>query len=378
MKIRVIWLIDSLGLGGAEHLMPIILSHFNTGQFEHRVCVLTHRSGNPIAVKIKDLGIPVDEVPVHNLRNQGNLPRLIRYLKQYQPDIIHTQLESSTTLGTLAASFLHIPAVCTLHVMKHYSKRSREYWRLRLMWISLRFFTKRVFAVSESARQFFIKTEHISPEQIQTLYNGIDLSTFSPKPVEQGDKLKEFNIPLDSKVLMTVAYLREPKGIQYMLQALPVILAVHPQCRYLVIGEGDHKAALQKLAKDLGIENNVIFTGSRQDIPHMLALSDIFVLPTLDDALPTVLAEAMAAGKPIVASQVGGIPEMVINEKNGLLVPPQDPVKLAEACIDLLKHPEKAKVMGETGLDIATRTFNIENQCRQLEDCYKRLVLEKK
>jgi len=371
LKIRVIWIIDSLGQGGAEHLMPVILSHFDSSRFEHRVCALANRSGNPVAAKIKELGIAVDEVPVRNLRSPGNLPRLIRYLSHYQPDIVHTQLESANTLGTLAAAYLHIPSVSTLHVMKYLDWHSREYWRLRFMWAAFRLFNKRIFAVSESARQFFIKSEHISPHRIQTLYNGIDLSVFS---AGKGDKQNEFNIPPGSKVILTVAYLREAKGIQYMLQALPAILAAHPECRYLIVGDGDYRLPLQNLARDLGIENNVVFTGSRQDIPRILALSDIFVLPTLDDALPTVLAEAMAARKAIVASEVGGIPEMVFHGKNGLLVTPRDPVKLAEACLDLLDHSEKSEGLGAMGFEIASRTFNVENQCRQLEDCYKKLA----
>lgn len=377
MRIRIVWFIDSLGLGGAEHLMPVILSHFDTSRFEHRVCTFSNRFGNPNAVNIKELGIPVDEVPIPNLRNPGNLPRLLRYLTHYQPDIIHTQLEFSNTLGSLAAACLRIPTVCTLHVMENKSNRSREYWRHRLMWTSLQLFCNKIFAVSENARQFFIQTEHLAPQKVHTLYNGIDLSLFHFDMDEYLHQREEFNIPLETKVFITIAYLREPKGIQYMLQAFPTILAVHPDCHYLIVGEGEHKTVLQNLARDLCIENNVTFTGIRQDVPALLAMSDIFVLPTLNDALPTVLVEAMASAKPIIASHVGGIPEMVSDGENGLLVPPQDPVKLAEACIDLLNNPEKAKNMGKSGLQVASDRFSIEIQCRQLENYYQQLVLRK-
>jgi hypothetical protein len=137
VKINVIWIIDSLGQGGAEHLMPGILSHIDRGRFELRVCSLQERFGNPIAEKIKELGIPVDMVSVPHLRTPGALENLRRYLREHRADVVHTQLEFSDTLGSLAARLEHIPSVSTLNVIPEPSIRSREFWRHRLMWLSL-------------------------------------------------------------------------------------------------------------------------------------------------------------------------------------------------------------------------------------------------
>lgn len=378
MKIKVIWIIDSLGQGGAEHLMPGILGHMDRTRFDLRVCALQERFGNPIAVKIKELGIPVDMVPIPHLRTPGAMDSLRSYLRDRQPDVVHTQLEFSDTLGSLAARLEHIPAVSTMHVIPEPSIRSREFWRHRFMWLSLKYCSRRVFAVSEGARQHYIKSGGLPPARVQTLYNGIDLSRYTVDEPSKARLRAEFSLPAGAPVLVTVAYLREPKGIQYMLAALPDVLRAHPECRYLIVGDGSHRGALEAQTRELGLENNVVFTGQRSDIPEVLAVSDIFVLPTLTEALPTVLAEAMAAGKAIIASGVGGVPEMVEDGRNGLLLPPAQPDKLAEAVNALLGDPAGRDAMGKAGAAIAAAKFDIDRQCRQLEACYTELAAEGK
>jgi glycosyltransferase involved in cell wall biosynthesis len=378
VKIKVIWIIDSLGQGGAEHLMPGILSHIDHSRFDLRVCALQERFGNPIAVKIKELGIPVDMVPIPHLRTPGALESLRAYMREQKPDVVHTQLEFSDTLGSLAARLEHIPSVSTLHVIPEPSIRSREYWRHRLMWLSLNYCSRRVFAVSEGARQFYIKNGGLPPARVQTLYNGIDLTRYEVDETVKTRLRAELGLPEGAPVLVTVAYLREPKGIQFMLDALPEVLKYHPECCYLIVGDGVHRQALESQTRLLCLERNVIFTGQRTDIPEILAVSDIFVLPTLTEALPTVLAEAMAAKKPIIASRVGGVPEMVEDNRNGLLLPPAQPDKLAAAVNTLLGDPERSAAMGKAGAAIAAEKFDIDRQCRQLEACYSELAAEGK
>jgi glycosyltransferase involved in cell wall biosynthesis len=378
VKIKVIWIIDSLGQGGAEHLMPGILSHIDHSRFDLRVCALQERFGNPIAVKIKELGIPVDMVPIPHLRTPGALESLRTYLRDHKPDVVHTQLEFSDTLGSLAARLEHIPSVSTMHVIPEPSIRSREYWRHRVMWLSLKYCSRRVFAVSEGARQFYIKHGGLPPSRVQTLYNGIDLARYNMDDAVKTRLREELGLPENAPVLVTVAYLREPKGIQFMLDAMPDVVKRHPDCRYLIVGDGIHRQALEDQTRSLGLEKNVIFTGQRADIPEVLAVSDIFVLPTLTEALPTVLAEAMAARKPIIASRVGGVPEMVEDNRNGLLLPPAQPEKLAEAVNSLLDDPARAASMGKDGAAMAAEKFDIDRQCRQLEACYSELAAEGK
>lgn len=374
-KARIVLLIDSLGMGGAERLLTIYLQHFDTTHFEPRVCALQTRQNNPLSAEIQRLGIPVDMVPVRHLRDPLAVPHLVRYLRRQKVDLLHTQLEFSDTLGSIAAKIVGIPTVSTLHTFDDPAKRSRTYWRLKLRWWILNRFSDRVIAVSEGTRQHHLRVGGLAPNKVVTMYNGIDLARFTnPTPTDDVAGRQALGIPPDVPLLTTVAVLRPAKGLQYMIEALPAILAAVPDTYYLVVGSGEHETTLKELARSTGVADRVIFAGTRHDIPNLLALSDIFVLPTLGEALPTVLAEAMAAQKPIVASNVGGVPEMVEPGRNGLLVPPADPASLAEVCLQLLQNKDQAQAMGRTGREIVERCFNVRQQGQHLAKLYQELL----
>ncbi|HXV98249.1 MAG TPA: glycosyltransferase, partial [Anaerolineae bacterium] len=246
---RIVWLIDSLGLGGAERLLVNYLPYFNTAHFQPRVCALQVKNGNPIAADIRRLGVPVDFVPLHHLRDPLGLPRLVRYLRRQGADLLHTQLEFADTLGSMAAKMLRLPSVTTLHTLNTPDQGTRRYWRHQLQWWSLRHFCDRVVAVSEEARQHHIRLGKLAPEKVVTLYNGIDLSGFSLNgQFDRRASRQALGIPPDAPLLITVAVLRPPKGIQYLIEALPTILQAVPEARYLVVGSGQHEAALKELA----------------------------------------------------------------------------------------------------------------------------------
>ena len=140
------------------------------------------------------------------------------------------------------------------------------------------------------------------------------------------------------------------------------------------MGDGPYRPALEQQAAELGIAERVVFAGSREDVARMLAAADVFVLPSLTEALPTVVAEAMAAGLPIVATTVGGIPEMVRHGEAALLVPPADPEALAAAVLRLLANPRQAAAMGRSGRRVVAERFDIRTQARALADDYRALA----
>jgi glycosyltransferase involved in cell wall biosynthesis len=374
---KILYLIDGLGMGGAENLMTSYLQHLDTSFFEPYVCALQVRDGNPIGVKLEEMGIPVDLLPVDHLRDLTALPRLIRYMRGRKIDLIHTQLEFATTFGNLASKILRIPSVCTLHTLSDPEKGSKERRRLVVMWWILRHFCDRVIAVSEETRQIHLRVSGNSPEKVITLYNGIEVDAFHDLEKEQAIHLVEqLGIPASGKILTTIAVLRPPKGIQHLIDAMPAILEAIPDAYYLIVGDGEHRAELEARAKSNKVNDHVIFAGYRSDIANLMAISHIFVLPTLGDALPTVIAEAMAASKPVIASAIGGVPEMVSDGKSGILLPAGDSQKLAEACIQLLQKTEEAEAMGKYGRQVALERFNIAEQVKKTEAIYKDLLVK--
>ena len=371
----IIWMIDSLGPGGAEQLMPTVLKHLRDAGFNIRICALQVRLGNPIAPELERIGLPVDLVPVPNLRHPLNLIRILRYLRSHRPMILHTQLEFSDVLGTIAAKILGIPVVATLHTLDTFTTKKFSPWRLRLRWFVLRAFCDRIIAVSEETRRHHLQFGKLKPDKVITLYNGVDISRF--KNIDQNQSAttrRALNLPLASRVIVTVAVLREPKGIQNMIKALPALLEQVSDLHYLIVGDGNYGAALRKLVSALALEKHITFAGHRTDIPDLLASSDIFVLPTLKDALPTVLIEALAAEIPVIASDVGGVPEIIENGVDGLLVPPNDPASLADACLRLLKNNVLVQQMTLAGSKIVRQRFSINVQIENLSRLYAELA----
>lgn len=375
-KYNIVFIIDGLGMGGAERLMIPILKNLNRENFEPRVCVLQVKDGNPVANSLRALGVPVDLLAVPYLRDITAIPRIRKYLKEVKADLVHTQLEFSDTLGNIASKLLRLPSVCTIHTMpsQEMDRKSRIHQEIETQ--SLRFFCDRVIAVSNEARSFYIKISNLPSQKVVTIYNGIDLANFATNDLrrERINMRRELGIPLDANLLITVAVLRPLKGIQFMIQALPTILAETPNLYYLIVGSGSYQDTLVNEADKAGVKHRVVFAGIRNDIPQLLAASDIFVLPTLTEALPTVLAEAMGARLPIIASAVGGIPEMVTDGENGILVLPGISQELSNACIKLVFNAEMRNSMGNSGWKIVNEKFNIQGQVEKLEKLYLDLI----
>src|SRR5215211_621078 len=372
----IIWMIDGLGPGGAEQLMPATLKHLKDAGYNIRICALQVRSGNPIAEELTLIGIPVDLIPVPTLRHPLNLFRILRYLRRYQPQILHTQLEFSDILGTVAARILGIPTVSTLHTLDTFEEKKSATWRLKLRWFVLRNFCKKILAVSEKTRTHHLQSGRLGAKKLITLYNGIDISRFKNIDKSVQYQLKQsLKLPAQSQIIITVAVLREPKGIQYMLKAMANILDQVPNAHYLIVGDGAYGPPLRALVTELAIQKYVTFAGHRTDIPALLSISDVFVLPTLGDALPTVLIEALAAEIPIIASNVGGVPEIIENEVNGLLVPPADSDALTRACLKLIQNHELTARIIQAGNSVVQERFNIGVQVEQLSCIYEEVSL---
>lgn len=377
MKTRVIWIIDSLGPGGAENITLSLMKNFDKEKFDLRVCVLQVREENPIAKKLEQASIPVDLVSVPTLRHPTNLPKIISYLLKYRPQLVHTQLEFSDILGSLGAKLLGIPSVSTLHTVGLINPKEDQsaHWRNELMWFCQRYFMSCVIAVSDDTRNFHVKEGRLPKNKVITLYNGIDLSLYKDFSQTKLEITKaSLGLPINATVLLTVAVLREQKGIQYMIKAMPTILENVSNLYYLVVGDGEYRETLENLTHSLDLDKYVLFTGHRLDIPEILAAGDIFVLPTLTEALPTVLMEAMAAKKAIVASNVGGVPELVTDGVNGLLVPPAAPSELSKTCLHLIQNEELKNNMSNAGFSIVKNQFTIQLQVDKLSNLYMELI----
>jgi len=181
---------------------------------------------------------------------------------------------------------------------------------------------------------------------------------------------EELGIAADAQIVGTVAILRRKKGHHILLDAIPMVLREFPKTIFLFAGDGPQRKNIEDKILELGIGNNVKLLGLRNDIPEILKTMDIFVLPTLQEALGTSFLEAMAMGKPVVGTKAGGVPEVVKDGINGYLVEPGNPSILAKAIIELLKDKEKAQMMGIEGEKIVRQNYTVEKMCENMYAFY--------
>jgi len=374
-RLRVLYLIDSLGQGGAEHLLVRYLEALPRAGVDPAVVVIQDRDGNPLAGAISELGVPLENLHIDRLRRRGALARVGAAIDRASPDLVHTQLEFSNILGTIAARRRGIPAVATLHTLDRPRPWSRDAVRFRLMARVLATRASRVIAVSHSAAQHFTNRSGAGRRLVTTLHNGIELERFlRPHPGAAARLRSDLGVPETSRFVVTVAVLRPPKGIDDLIAALPGVVLGVPDTHLVVVGDGPARPDLEQAVAAHGVAGRVHFLGHRADVDEVLAAADVFVLPSHTEALPTVLIEAMAAGLPVVATTVGGIPEMVERGSSALLVPPHQPELLAEAITRVLTSPLQAAAMGTAGRRLARTRFDLNRQVGSLVDEYRRVI----
>jgi glycosyltransferase involved in cell wall biosynthesis len=361
-------MIDSLGPGGAEQTLARLVGSLDTDHFEPRVAFLQEREGNPLAHAIRGGGVPVDFVEVGRLRSLAGHIRVLSYLWRVRPDVIHTHLEFSHTLGGIYGRLLGSRPIGTVHTFAM-GRESLEQRRLSLMWWSLRRAHRVVIAPSSAGLAHLQAVGRIPREKLVVMHNGVDLGSFHP--AETADSRREMGIPIEVPLMVTVAVLRPGKGISDFVAAMGLIVSKLPDVIAMVVGDGPMRSELEAQVAELGLTGQVLFTGRREDVANLLRAADLFVLPTHEDLLPTVVAEAMGAGLPVVASAVGGLEEMVDEGVTGMLYPAGDVEALARSCVELLTDVELAKRLGASGRERAERLFDLGSQVTALERLYE-------
>jgi glycosyltransferase involved in cell wall biosynthesis len=317
--------------------------------------------------------VPVHTLAVTRLLRPDAYSQVSGAIDAARPDAIHAQLEFATILGGLAAHRRNIPMISTLHTIGKPDPFTRDALRFRLEARVLRRYADRVVAVSEFARREYLSGLGLPEDRVVTIHNGIEIERFRPEAGARTAARSELGIPPNVPLAVTVAVLRPPKGIDDMLAAMPAALDRQPDLHYLVVGEGSARRDLERLVSKYGLDERVILAGNRSDVPRMLAAADVFVLPSHTEALPTAVSEAMAAGLPVVATRVGGIPELV-DRDTGILVERGDRHALAAAVCDIIEDPDLGRLLGERGARKAEQRLDIRQQARRLVTEYRELV----
>jgi len=230
-------------------------------------------------------------------------------------------------------------------------------------------------AVSHKIKQV-MANDGIAPDRIFVVHSGINPSRFASDPY--GHLINEFNIKDDEKVVINAAHLAGHKGQEYLVKAIPAVIKKIPSARFFIVGEGELLGELKALAETLTLGNKLIFTGFRHDVGAFYKICDLFVMSSLQEGLGTSILDALAMGKPVVATHTGGIPEIISNGETGRLVPPANPDALATAIIELLENPEFAMKMAMNGEKKVRKHFSIDAMVDKNIRVYKQILMKKR
>lgn len=359
-KIKLLLCIPSLVYGGAERTVVNLARYLNRSLFDIRVCCLSQ--GGPLMNQLEMANIKTYILGKRNRFDVRAFGRVAAVFREYQPDIIHCFLFTS-------AFWVAIPALLYKVPVRIYAIRNNPWQDPMIIRFLQRVFILRMFnyltCVSEANKRDFLKIYAYPAEKISVIRNGV-IMIESPK-VSRADP----NIKMDSyPVLGVVGRLTKQKGHSYILQALKKISAEYHKASLWVVGDGPLRAELQATAEALGLNDRIIWFGNRADVFDIMAQFDIYISSSLWEGIPNALLEAMAIGKPIVATAVDGVLE-VLDSGCAVLVPPSEPEALAEAVLRLAMNPDLAASLASKARAKVQREFEICKIVKEYEKLYQ-------
>lgn len=346
----ILYLSTSSGPGGAERVINNLAASLNPERFRAILCLF--RPGW-LQERSESCGIRTFILPTHGMTDWRWAIQFNRLLRQEQVDLIHAHEFDANVQGAFVAALTGIPLIATVHGKNYFWERFRR--RLAYRWVSRR---ATMVAVSENLKEFIVERVGVSPGRVKVLYNGVDRLPHCDR-TEVAKCRRELGLPENHQIVGVVGNLYPVKGHQYLIEGIPSVLAKCPNTSFVFAGRGQLENELKAQVHRLGVEERVFFLGLRQDIPRILAMLDVFVLPSLSEGLSMAILEAMIAGKPVVATQVGGNPELVLHGETGFLVPPRDSQALASRLVTLLTNRRQAAQFAEKSKCRAEGQFSL-------------------
>lgn len=356
----VVHIIHRLQVGGLENGLVNLINHMPPERYRHAIICMTEST--EFRARIKRDGVEIFELhkrPGHDLRLYWRLWRLLRRLR---PEIVHTR-----NIGTLECQAIALLCGVRARVHGEHGRdmsdlhgRNLRYIRFRRV---MRHWLSHVIAVSRDLSEWLVDPVGLPARQITQIYNGVDMQRFRPAEHDARAVLPKNFAPPDAVVLGTVGRFSGEKDQATLLRAFADATAQAPSVplRLVLIGDGPLKTELENLVRERGMTDRVWMPGNRQDVPDLLRALDIFVLPSLGEGISNTVLEAMACGIPVVATRVGGNPELVSDGETGLLVAPANPTQMARALVHYATHADEMRRHGRAGRARVERDFSMNN-----------------
>lgn len=370
MAIRVLYVHGIGEIGGAETDLLALLKGLDRKRFQPFVVC---PSLGPLITEIERLNIPVYGITIPAWRKAKDwiaIPAVIWKLKKlihsWQVNLIHVNDYWWSPLVHAAAKQSHVPVV--VHVRQQIeSCRVRQYGLTK---------PASLFAVSKNIANVLLASG-VDPQKVHVAYSGVDLQSSAPSSDRESLR-NRYGLDSQQPVIGTIANIFPRKGFEYLIDALEAIRQTFPNICCFIVGKGDssYLEKLQQRVRQKGLDSNIVFAGFQANVYDYLNMLDVFVLPSVLEGFGIVLIEAMAMGKPVVATSVGGIPEVVEDGVTGILVTPRDSQQLADAVGRLLQDPQLSWQMGHAGRERAQRCFSREQAISRIQTLYQAVTVQ--
>jgi glycosyltransferase involved in cell wall biosynthesis len=367
-KINVLQLVEGFGWGGAEKKLFELVKCMNREKFHTTICSLGMNDN--LQHEAESLGVDIVTIVRKKRIDLSLIPKVAHLMNERQIDVVMTTLFYADVLGPIAGKFSRVKAVFSWETIS-----APEWLYKRRLWpyrFAIRY-CDRVIAVSEATARFLKEKRGVPADKVLVIPYGVNLEKFNLNT--KNEIRKEFGLNAKDCVIGVVGRLHPQKGHVYLIDAAVQIVKEFPDTKFVFAGDGDLRHELEERIKARQLEKHFLFVGYRMDIANVMSSFDIFVLPSLYEGLPNVVLEAMASGKPVVATSVDGTVEAVVDGETGYLVQPTDVEALQKALLRLLGDRELARKMGKKGRERVEQIFSLEKQVRSFEELYQSYVM---
>ncbi len=369
-KIKVLHTVLNLGFAGLERVVTELSMATDKDLYDVEICCF-ERKGY-FADILEQSGVKVTLIDRQGSKSIWAFPKLLgRYAKEQNVDVLHTHT-GTFWFSAIGGKLAGIPAIV---YTEHGRFLVEPMVRLVEDFISSRLADKSV-AVSVELEDYLVKKVKFPARKMAVILNGVNTDTFTPGPKPE-NLLKEFNLTESTKVLGCVASFNPVKDHTTILDTFKIIKEKHEDVMLFFIGDGQLRDQIESKIKELGLEDSVILTGKRPDVPELLRLMDIFLLFSLSEGTSMSVAEAMASGLPAVVTDVGGNPSLVDDGVNGILVKPKQPSKMAEAVGSLLNDDTKRESFGKEAVEKVKRAYSVRTMAKRYSDIYMEILRRK-
>lgn len=363
---------DTPQTGGAELQMFLLAKFLDKTAYTPILACSNYPALDRWCENFTKEGIKVIRMNVKHKHDPRHHFQLKQIIKNEKIDLAHLHLwnPASCRYAFSAASSYKIPIITTEHDPFELSFLKDILKKQDLKHVG------KIITVSENNRKILCKLYPEHKSIISVIHNGIDVTWWQSQLLRFTDedrrriKKELFQAQENTLIIISIAELHERKGLKYLIEAIPEVAEKFPNIKLVIVGEGPERKSLENLIKELS-SNHIILTGRQKEIPKLLKSSDIFVLPSRREAFGLVVLEAMVTGLPVIASKTGGIPEIIENGRNGLLVEPENSKKLAKALMDLIANSDKREKLSKAGTETARKKFTAKKMAEEYEKIYK-------